>query len=74
MSEKDASENQEIQTQKDSAYSVQPADRNQALVNIIAMVVMILAVSQLKSVPAIHCRCRRLNCSGSAFNPSGGNS
>ncbi len=45
MSEKDASENQEIQTQKDSAYSVQPADRNQALVNIIAMVVMILAVS-----------------------------
>jgi len=45
MSEKDASENQEIQTQKDSADSVQPADRNQALVNIIAMVVMILAVS-----------------------------
>jgi len=45
MSEKDVSENQEIQTQKDSADSVQPADRNQALVNIIAMVVMILAVS-----------------------------
>ncbi|MBW2562570.1 MAG: TRAP transporter permease, partial [Deltaproteobacteria bacterium] len=45
MSEKDASEIQEIQTQKDSADSVQPADRNQALVNIIAMVVMILAVS-----------------------------
>jgi len=45
MSEKDVSENQEIQTQKDSAGSVQPADRNQALVNIIAIVVMILAVS-----------------------------
>ena len=45
MSEKDLSENQEIQTQKDMADSIKPADRNQALVNIIASVVMILAVS-----------------------------
>jgi len=45
MSEKDVSENQEIQTQKDMSDSIKPADTNQALVNIIASVVMILAVS-----------------------------
>jgi len=45
MSQKDVPENQEIQTQKDSPDSMQPADRNQALINIIARVVMILAVS-----------------------------
>jgi len=45
MAEKNIAENQEIQAQKDLADSIKPADRNQALVNIIAMVVMILAVS-----------------------------
>jgi TRAP transporter 4TM/12TM fusion protein len=45
MSEKDVSENQEIRTQKDSAESIKPVDRNQALVSIVASVVMILAVS-----------------------------
>jgi TRAP transporter 4TM/12TM fusion protein len=45
MSEEVVPENQEIQTQKDSSDSIQPADRNRALVNIIARIVMILAVS-----------------------------
>ena len=45
MSEKNMAENQENNEKTDSADSIQLADRNQALVNIIAMVVMILAVS-----------------------------
>ncbi len=45
MSEKDVSENQEIQTQKDMADCIKHADSNQTLVRIIAKVVLVLAVS-----------------------------
>ncbi|MDY6793513.1 MAG: TRAP transporter permease [Thermodesulfobacteriota bacterium] len=45
MSEKNMAENQENNEKTDSADSKKPADRNQILVNIIAKIVMIIAVS-----------------------------
>ena len=45
MSEKNMTENQENNEITDSADSVQPADRNQTLVNVIAKIVLIIAVS-----------------------------
>jgi len=45
MSEINMTENQENNQKTDSADSIQPADRNQTLVNIIAKVVLIIAVS-----------------------------
>jgi len=45
MSEKNMAENQENNEKTDSADSIKPADRNQTLVNIIAKIVMIIAVS-----------------------------
>jgi len=45
MSEKNMTENQENNEKTDSADSIQPADRNQTLVNVIAKIVLIIAVS-----------------------------
>jgi len=45
MSEKNMAENQENNEKTDSTDSIKPADRNQTLVNIIAKIVMIIAVS-----------------------------
>ena len=45
MSEKNMVENQENNEKTDSADSIQPADRNQTLVNVIAKIVLIIAVS-----------------------------
>lgn len=45
MSEINMTENQENNEKTDSADSIQPADRNQTLVNIIAKIVLIIAVS-----------------------------
>jgi len=45
MSEKNMAENQENNEKTDLTDSIKPADRNQTLVNIIAKIVMIIAVS-----------------------------
>ena len=45
MSEKNMVENQENNEKTDSADSIPPADRNQTLVNVIAQIVLIIAVS-----------------------------
>jgi len=45
MSEKNMAEHQENNEKTDSADSIQPADKNQTLVNVIAKIVLIIAVS-----------------------------